>query len=360
MNDDLGIYQVLAPSGELVRDLPPELDDDLLTRMYRWMVLTRTLDARMVSLQRQGRIAFYGPITGQEAATVASGLAAGESDWIVPALREGVLALVRGLPLVKALAQFIGNSLDDCRGRQMPCHASFAGKQFVSMSSCIASQIPHAVGIAMAARIRREHAVVLGYLGDGATSEPDFHAGLNFAGVFRAPVVLICQNNQWAISVPVAHQTASETIAMKGRAYGVPSVRVDGNDALAVHTATRRAVERARKGDGPTFLELLTYRVGGHTTADDPTRYRDETEVATWRARDPIKRLRDFLEQRGIWSSEQETMLNEQLQAEISAAVEEAEKAPPPSPSSLFDDVYHDVPRHLRDQREEMRRFIDG
>lgn len=354
---DTGLYQLLDDAGHLIsgREAPKSLDDKKLVQLYRWMLLTRVLDGRMVNLQRQGRIAFYGPITGQEAATIASGFAAEADDWVFPALREGALAIVRGLSLTKAVAQFFGNAMDDCRGRQMPCHPTFAEKHFVAMSSCIATQIPHAVGAAMAAKIRKDRTVVLGYLGDGATSEPDFHAAINFAGVYRAPVVLICQNNQWAISVPVTQQTASQTIAIKARAYGMEGVRVDGNDALAIYDATRRAVDKARRGDGPTFLELVTYRIGGHTTSDDPSRYRNEAEVEAWRKKDPLTRMRTFLEDRKLWDDGRETAATEEMNAQITRAIEEAEKAGAPPMESMFEDVYATVPPHLREQREALK-----
>jgi pyruvate dehydrogenase E1 component alpha subunit/2-oxoisovalerate dehydrogenase E1 component alpha subunit len=348
---DTGLYQLLDDDGHLIegRDIPEGMD---AVGCYRWMLLTRILDSRMVNLQRQGRIAFYGPITGQEAGTIASGLAAGEQDWVFPALREGALAIVRGLPLARAVAQFFGNALDDCMGRQMPCHPTYVDRHFVAMSSCIGTQIPHAVGAAMAAKIRRDKVVVLGYLGDGATSEPDFHCAMNSAGVTKAPVVLICQNNQWAISVPVSRQSASETIAIKARAYGIEGVRVDGNDALAVYGATCRAVDKARRGEGPTFLELVTYRLLGHTTSDDPTRYRSEDEVEAWQRKDPLRRMRVFLEDRGLWDEQREKAASDEINAEITRAVEEAEKAGEPAPETLFDDVYATVPWHLREQRE--------
>lgn len=351
---DTGLYQLLDDAGHLRDGGAPTIDEASLLKMYRWMLLARILDGRMVNLQRQGRIAFYGAITGQEAATVASGMAADGDDWVFPALREGVLAIMRGLPLRSAVAQFYGNERDDSKGRQMPCHPTFAAGHFVSMSSCIATQLPHAVGAAMAAKIRKRRTVMLGYLGDGATSEPDFHVAMNFAGVFRAPVVLICQNNQWAISVPVSRQTASETIAVKARAYGVEGVRVDGNDALAVYDATKRAVDKARQGGGPTFIELVTYRLLGHTTSDDPSRYRDQAEVEAWRRKDPVARLRAYLQDRALWDDAREQAVRAEINQEVTDAVEEAEQAGPPPMESMFLDVYAALPRHLREQQEEL------
>lgn len=356
---DTGLYQVLDEQGRLLAGAEvPDIPDPRLVELYRWMLATRIVDARIVTLQRQGRVAFYGSIMGQEAATIASGMAADACDWIFPALREGALAVVRGLSMEKAVAQFYGTGIDDCKGRQMPCHPSSLQGHYVSMSSVIANQIPQAVGAAMAARIRRDPSVMLGYMGDGATSEPDFAAAMNFAAVFRAPVVLICQNNQWAISVPVSQQSASETIAMKARAFGMEGVRVDGNDALAVYAATRRAVEKARRGEGPTFLELVTYRLLGHTTSDDPTRYRSETEVEAWRCRDPLPRLRAFLTARGLWSDGLEAEAADRITTELAQAVEAAERTAPPSPASMFDDVHAALPPHLREQRDDLEIFL--
>src|SRR5262245_51028636 len=210
----------------------------------------------MVMLQRQGRVGFYGACTGQEAAVVGTALAAAPSDWIFPALRENAIMLVRGFSLASYVAQVYGNSRDPLKGRQMPAHISSRSVNQVSWSSCVGTQIPHAVGAGWAAKLRGDPTVSIGFLGDGATSEADFHTALNFAGVFQAQTVLVCQNNQWAISVPVARQTAAPTLAVKARAYGVHGVRADGNDALAVHHVVAEALERARRGQGPTFVEL--------------------------------------------------------------------------------------------------------
>jgi pyruvate dehydrogenase E1 component alpha subunit len=330
------------------------LSDEEAVRMYRGMFMTRLMDTRMLNLQRQGRIGFFGTSTGQEAATIASAFALEKRDWLFPALREGAAAMLRGFPLEKAVAQFYGNAMDDCHGRQMPCHPSYREANHVSMSSCIATQAPQAVGAAMAAKIRRDKVVVLCYVGDGATSEPDFAVAMNFAGVYDSPLVMVCQNNQWAISVPVSKQTASQTIAIKGLAWGIESIRVDGNDALAVYAVTKRAVDKARDGGGPTFIEAVTFRLGGHSSADDPTRYRDESVVEEWRKKDPLPRMRRYLEKRGIWDAAREQELEQVLNDDISRAIEEVEKAPPPSPESLVQDVYADVPWHLREQLAEV------
>lgn len=332
----------------------PPMPRETLLRLYREMVRLRTLDERMMTLQRQGRVGFYGACTGQEAATLASAIALEATDWIFPALREGGAMLLRGFPLVPYLCQIFGNAGDETKGRQMPSHMASRSVNQVSWSSCIGTQLPQAVGAAMAARIRKDRTVVAAYLGDGATSEGDFHVALNFAGVFKAPVVFICQNNHWAISVPTAKQTASQSIAVKAQAYGFPGVKVDGNDALAVYAAVKTAVDRARSGGGPTLVECETYRIGAHSSSDDPTRYRDEREVEEWKKRDPLELLRSRMIGWGLWSATDEDALRAKLLEEVNAAIAEAEQKPDPARESLFDDVYASMPWTLREQRAEL------
>lgn len=352
---DLGLFRVLGDGGTLAHT-KPAMSAALALRAFREVKRLRLLDARMVLLQRQGRIGFYGAATGQEATPIATALALEPGDWVFPALRESVMMLVRGFPLSAYIAQIFGNSGDVLKGRQMPSHMSGRAVNQVSWSSCIGPQLPQAVGAAWAAKLKRDPHVVIGFMGDGATSEPDFHAAMTFAGVFKTPSVLICQNNHWAISVPSSRQTASLTFAIKGRAYGVPSVRVDGNDMLAVYAVVREAVERARRGDGPTFIEALTYRIGAHSTSDDPTRYRSEEEVERWRKLDPLARLRAHLVREGLIDDSREEALEAELGAEIARAIADVEHLPPPALESLFDDVYADLPSHLREQREMLLR----
>ncbi|HUJ25025.1 MAG TPA: thiamine pyrophosphate-dependent dehydrogenase E1 component subunit alpha [Myxococcales bacterium] len=334
-------------------ETPPFARETLL-RLYREMVRLRTLDERMMTLQRQGRVGFYGACTGQEAATLASAIALEPSDWIFPALREGGAMLLRGFPLVPYLCQIFGNAGDETKGRQMPSHMASKSVNQVSWSSCIGTQLPQAVGAAMAARIKGDRTVIAAYMGDGATSEGDFHVAMNFAGVFKAPVVFICQNNHWAISVPTAKQTASESIAIKAQAYGFAGVKVDGNDAIAVYGAVKAAVDNARTGGGPTLLECETYRIGAHSSSDDPTRYRDEREVEQWKKRDPLDLMRGRLQAWGMWSATDEDQLRARCLDEVNAAIAEAEKKPDPPRESLFDDVYANAPWSLREQREEL------
>jgi pyruvate dehydrogenase E1 component alpha subunit/2-oxoisovalerate dehydrogenase E1 component alpha subunit len=246
----------------------------------------------------------------------------------------------------------MGKASEPSQGRQMPCHHTFKEGRFVSMSSVIATQLLHATGIALAAKVRGKREVCIGYLGDGATSEHDFHCALNFAAVFKAPVVFFCQNNQWAISVPVSRQTASRTIAIKANAYGMPGVRVDGNDVLAVHAETRKAVERAREGGGPTFIEALTYRRTGHSSSDDPTRYRKNEEVQEWERRDPLDRYTRWLESTGLLTKEKAAQIEDELEAAISEAIVRAEQQPEPDVESLVGDVFAEPTAQLIEQRD--------
>jgi pyruvate dehydrogenase E1 component alpha subunit/2-oxoisovalerate dehydrogenase E1 component alpha subunit len=353
---DVGLLRVLRDDGSADPATDPRMSDALVLRAYRELKRLRLLDARMILLQRQGRVGFYGACTGQEATPIAAALAIEPDDWVFQALRESVMMLVRGFPLRQYIAQVFGNSGDILKGRQMPSHMSGRSVNQVSWSSCLGPQLPQAVGAAWAAKLRGDKTVVLGFVGDGATSEPDFHAAMNFAGVYQTPSVLICQNNHWAISVPASRQSASETFAIKGRAYGIPSVRVDGNDLLAVYKVVKDAVDRARRGEGPTYIEALTYRIGAHSTSDDPTRYRSQAEVDAWLERDPLKRLRAHLVHRGLLDDAKDTALEEELNAEIAAAIADVEALPPPGRETIFDDVYAELPWHLAEQREELRK----
>jgi pyruvate dehydrogenase E1 component alpha subunit len=332
---------------------PPKLVEksDLL-RIYSEMLRLHLLDQRMLTLQRQGRIGFYGTATGEEAAIIGSAYALRLDDWIFPALRQGGAALLRGYPLVEYISQCMGNALDGTKGRQMPSHYCYRKANFVSWSSCIGTQIPHAVGAAWAMKLQGKDSVAIAYLGDGATSEGDFHVAMNFAGVFSVPVIFFCQNNQWSISVNIKQQTASESIAVKAVAYGFGGVRVDGNDVLAVYQATQEAVRKARNGEGPTLVEAVTYRMGAHSSSDDPRLYRDENEVEEWRRRDPVNRLLKYLQQQGYWSVKEQQALEERLNQEILDAVAEAEKAGPPSVTSLFEDVFAEIPPNLHEQMD--------
>ena len=333
---------ILDADGVLDTALEPDIPAADLARMYRAMVLGRRVDERMVRLQRQGRIGTFAPIKGQEAAQVGSVSTLRPTDWMVPSFRETAAMLWRRWPIEKILLFFAGY-LEG--GQPAP------DQRDLPITIPVATQLPHAVGLAYAAQYRGDDAVVMAYFGDGATSEGDFHEAMNFAGVWHVPAVFICQNNQWAISVPLKKQTHSRTIAQKAVAYGFPGVQVDGNDLLAVHAASRDAVARARAGDGPTLIECVTYRLGVHTTADDPTKYRSNEEVAAWERKDPLTRLRAYLEKKGLL----EAGIEEAVDAEIAAAVQRFEAAPPADPLVMFDHAYHALPDGVAAQREELR-----
>lgn len=355
--ENLELLSVIREDGS-VGENDPGLDKDMLLKMYACMVLNRELDTRLFTLQRQGRIGFYLTSTGEEAAVIGSVAALDDGDWLVPAYRESGLSLWRGVDLVKYIAQMYGNAADPTKGRQMPNHYSFKDLHMLSISSPVGTQIPQATGFAWAARIVGDPTVVCVYFGDGATSEGDFHVGLNFAGVFRAPVIFFCRNNQWAISVPRERQTSSATIAIKAEAYGIEGVRVDGNDILAVYLATRRAAERARRGEGATLIEAVTYRLGAHSSSDDPRRYRSEEEVKEWEQRDPIVRFRNYLIKHEIWNEDRDEALREETQKKVLDAVKEAEFFPPPPIETLFEDVYHHEPWHLQEQKAQLLEYL--
>lgn len=335
-----GLLQILNESGHADAARVPGLAPSELVRLYTGMLRSRLLDTRLLPMQRQGRIGFYIEARGQEAAIMGGAHAIGPGDYFIAGLRETSAALYRGLPLRTHMAQIFGNANDLVQGHQLPCHSGSRATNHLIMSSCVSSQIPQATGIAWAAKIRGERAVALCYLGDGGTSAEDFHVGLNFAAVYQAPVIFVCQNNQWAISTPLGLQTASETIAVKGLAYGIPSVRVDGNDVFAVYDTVKDAVERAHAGGGPTFIEALTYRLGPHSSSDDPSRYRDEREAEAWKKKDPLLRFRTWLDAEKVLSADAEAKLRADMDQEIRDAIAAEEKAPPPPLHSLIENVY--------------------
>jgi TPP-dependent pyruvate/acetoin dehydrogenase alpha subunit len=354
-----GLLRILDEDGkadpaELSR--LPALQPERLMAIYQAMVRIRTVDERLMAMQRQGRIGFYAEARGQEAAVIGSVAAMEPDDFVVPAHRELGGALYRGLPLRAFIAQLFGNANDIAKGRQMPVHPGTPrALNFLPPSSCVATQLPQATGIAWAAKLMKKKTVVLGYLGEGATSAEDFHTGMNFAAVYRTPAVFLCQNNQWAISTPASAQTASETFAVKALAYGMPGVRVDGNDVLAVHAATREAVDRARRGEGPTLIEAVTYRLGAHSSSDDPSRYREDRSDE-WTRRDPITRFKAWLSSRKILDDAQDAALREATEAEIREAVAAEEGAPPPSIDTLIEDVFAEPTAALREQLADLKR----
>lgn len=349
-----GVWRVMRDDGTLDPAHDPKLTDEEVIALYTAMVRVRTLDDRLVTLQRQGRIGFHIGSLGEEASILGSAFAMRDNDWIFPCYREFGAALWRGMPLQRYMDNMFGNENDPAKGRQMPDHYTYRDAKFGSVSSPIGTQMPQAVGFAWAAKMNKEDLVALVYFGDGATSSSEFHNGMNFAGVFKTPVVFFCRNNGWAISVPTERQTASATFADKAIAYGMPAIRCDGNDIFAVVAATREAIARAARGEGPTMIEALTYRLSGHSTSDDPKAYRQEGAVEEWRRRDPIARLRRHLEARGLWTDARQAEIEKSIEAEIREAVEIAEKTAPPALETMFDDVYAELPWNLVEQREQL------
>ncbi len=342
--DAVPTVQVIAPDGSVTGDPDVGLSPDGLRELLRLMIRARFLDRECMALQRQGELTVYPPFEGQEAAQVASALALGPDDFVFPSFRELAAAIARGVDAVEYLeyhrGTWHGGPYDPIANR------------FAPICVPVATQIVHAVGWALGAKLDGRDACALAYFGDGSASEGDFHEAANLAGVFRAPAILFCQNNGWAISVPLHEQTAAP-IAARAAGYGFPGVRVDGNDALAVYAVTRAAVERARAGEGPTLIEAVTYRIGPHSTADDPTRYRDEAEVAAWRERDPIERLRRHLTTTGViddafvkaCETEAESWV-----AEVRAGITAVD---PPPEAEAFDHVFAAPPATLVREREE-------
>ncbi len=351
----LELLQVIKPTGDYVEKMEPEISKDELRRLYRVMVLARSLDIRGLQLQRSGRIGFFIGGLGQEAAHIGSAYALNPEDWVFPAYREIGSMLLRGITLKQLLNHYFGNAEDIQKGRQLTNLFGLKSVNYVSGSAPIATQIPHAVGVALAAKLRGDPIVSMAYFGDGATSENDFHAGMNFAGVYKTPTVFFCQNNHWAISLPVERQTASETIAIKAQAYGFEGIRVDGNDILAVYRTTKEAVDKARKGGGPTLIEAVTYRMGPHSSSDDPKRYRAEEELEEWQKRDPLVRFRKYLVKKGIWNETDEKKAQDDANRELDEAIAYAEKLPRPALETLFTDVYAEMPWHLEEQLRELR-----
>ena len=346
--------RVLTEDNKVKAENDPKLHKDLLLKLYRNMALTRAYDERGMMLQRQGRIGFYVPSFGQEAIQTGTAAALEENDWVFPSYREPGIFLYRGCDLVEMLCNLWGNSGDLSKGRQMPVHYSFPKQKMVSISSPIATQVIQAVGTSMAAKIKKTKEVAIAYCGDGGTSESDFHTGLTFAGALKTPTVFVVTNNQYAISVPFAKQTGAARIVDKAIGYGMPGYAVDGNDVMAVYQVTKEAVERARRGEGPTLIECVTLRMGPHSSSDDPTRYRDEKLFQAWMKRDPIKRLREYLESKNLWDSKKEEALQVEFKKTLLEAVEKAEKMPPPTLEDLFDDVYSELTPQLKKQKAEL------
>jgi pyruvate dehydrogenase E1 component alpha subunit len=337
------VRQLMTPSGAVEGEAP--LDVDMTRRLYRAMVFARTYDRKCTALQKQGRLATYAPFEGQEAAQIGAAAALQPDDWVVATYRDAALMWAQGYPWELLLAGRTG----DERGGSPPDHIPV-----LPPSITVGGHMVHAVGLAWAEKLKGSGLVALTSFGDGATSEGDFHEAMNFAAVFEAPCVFFCQNNGYAISLAREFQTKSETIAQKAIAYGMPGVQVDGNDLFAVYETVSEAVQTARDGRGPTLVEAVTYRLGPHTTSDDPTRYREDEEGAGWRRRDPLERLRIYLSERDAWDEAWQETIEGEAAAEIDRAVELAENMPPLAPGAILEAMFESVPPHLAAQRAEL------
>jgi len=348
--------RVLAYDGTPIENVDKlGVSKDEWLKMYRWLVFVRGVDDRGYILVRQGRAGFYAQIAGQEASQVGSALPLRKEDWMYPDHRSQGSMLVKGLTPTEWFGHVLGRMADPTQGRLMPHGPGRNDLHIVPPSSTVGNKITEAVGTAMAQRIKKRKEITITYMGDGATSEGDFHVGMNFAAVYTAPVIMFVQNNQYAISMRTDQQTHTKTIAEKAMAYGMDGYLVDGNDILAVYLVTKHCADKARSGNGPSLIEAYTYRYGPHSSADDDTRYRPKGELEMWRTqRDPVTRMRKFLELRGLWSEEQEQKLQAEVKAQLAQAMEEAEKSPVPEPLSVLDYAYAERTPHLEWERQEL------
>ncbi len=343
--------QVLDEAGRCDKKMVPKLLPKQLVDIYSLMVLCRRFDEKALVMQRQGRLGTYASFLGQEAAQVGMAYALNSDDWVFPTYRDSALLLARKQPMV-ALFQYFGG---DERGSIPP-----KGVNNFPISIGVGTQGLHAVGAAMAASAQGRKSAAVACFGDGASSEGDMNEAFNFAGVFKAPVIFLCQNNQYAISVPVKQQTASETIAQKAIAFGFEGVRVDGNDILAVYSAASAALKKARAGGGPTLIECFTYRISNHTTSDDASRYRPDSEVKEWQKKDPVARLRNFLVAKKLWNDKKESQLLADVEKQVSDAVAQYEKVPAAAVDDVFRYAYSEMPQPLKEQLDDYKKLVEG
>jgi pyruvate dehydrogenase E1 component alpha subunit len=338
--------QIMDENIKVDKKLLPKINNKELLNMYKTMVLSRIFDEKLFTLQRSGRIGTVAQSKGQEAAQIGAVACLNKNDWVIPSFRELSAALYRGLPLKNVLLYSGGYELGSIvEGKQTDLPTAIP----------VGSQLVHAVGIAWGMKLKKKKTVSLVFFGDGATSEGEVHEALNFAGVYQVPCVFICQNNQYAISTPVSKQTRANTLAQKAIAYGMEGIMVDGNDIFAVYSAVKEAVKKARLGKGPTFIECLTYRLSDHTTSDDASRYRKQSEVNKEDKKDPIVRLKKYLLKQKIWSEKQNQELQDEVKGQIEIAVEEYEKTPPPSVEDIFSFTFQDLNPHLQEQLDDVK-----
>ncbi|TKW07196.1 hypothetical protein SEVIR_7G291700v4 [Setaria viridis] len=353
-------YRVLDDDGKTISGSRfQEVSKEVALKMYSEMVTLQIMDNIFYEAQRQGRISFYLTSNGEEAINIASAAALSIDDIVLPQYREPGVLMWRGFTLQEFANQCFGNNMDYGKGRQMPIHYGSNRLNYFTVSSPIATQLPHAVGAAYSLKMDKKDACAITYFGDGGTSEGDFHAALNFAAVMEAPVIFFCRNNGWAISTPTTEQFRSDGVVIRGQAYGIRGIRVDGNDALAVYSAVHAAREMAIAEGRPILVEALTYRVGHHSTSDDSTKYRPVDEIEHWRtARDPISRYRKWVQGNDWWSDAEESELRSRVRKELLQAIQVAERMQKPPVAELFTDVYDQVPSNLREQEQLLRDTI--
>ena len=355
------LVRVMDDDNNAVGPWNPELSTKDLKTALSNMVLTKLYDDRMQNMQRVGKMSFYMRSRGEEAIAIGQAMALDDNDMLFPSYRQQGMLIARGKSIVDMMCQCLSNSHDNCKGRQLPIMYSWPDVGFFSISGNLGTQFPQAVGYAMACAYKGENKIASTWVGDGTTAEGDFHYGMTFASVYQAPVILNVVNNQWAISSnEIVAGAENATFAARGIGYGVPSIRVDGNDFLAVYAVTKWAAERARSGGGPTLIELYTYRAAPHSTSDDPSKYRPADEFEQWPLGDPIERLKQHLINLGDWSEEQHEELTDKLGKKVTKAYKEAESygtlnsGERPSVASMFEDVYKNQPEHLRKQRQQL------
>ena len=343
-------FQILDSEGKVVNpDYEPDIDKDTLLHMYRVMLQSRIADIKALQYQRQGRMLTYAPVQGQEAAQVGPMAALEPQDWLAPAFREFAAMLYKGATLEQLYLYWYGNEVgskfDD-------------GVKILPVNIPIGSQVNHAAGLAYASNIKQKNEVVITYIGDGGTSHGEFYEGMNFAAVFDVPMITIIQNNQYAISTPRGKATKAETLAQKAIAFGIPGVQVDGNDVLAMYAIVKEAAQRAREGKGPTLIEAYTYRLGPHTTSDDPTIYRSDEEVESWKKKDPLKRFKAYLINKKLWSEAKDKQLYEELEQLVGETFKQVENSDNPTIDEVFDYTFVNNPSDLIEQKEKYMKYL--
>ena len=355
-----GLLRVLGDDGKASGAWNPELDENTLKQGLEHMLRLRIFDERMMKLQRTGKLSFYMRSYGEEAIAIAQTMALEMHDWVFPSYRQPGAQFVRNRDMVSMMNHCIGNEEDNVKGRQMPVHYTYRDGHFISISSPVGTQFSQAVGVAMASAYKGDDQITITWLGDGTSAQGDYHYGINFASVYKPPIILCVVNNQFAISTHANMATGGPNFASRGLPYGIPSIRVDGNDFLALYSVTKWARDRASAGHGPTHLEIYTYRAGAHSSSDDPSRYRPKDDHLAWPGGDPIERLRAHMIEIGIWSDEDHAKMEERIDSEVVAAYKEATSygdlanGPYPPSSTIFTEVYETVPWHVQEQREEL------